>query len=444
MKGVPLIAVSGRFLEDASRPFSLSGRNLQRLCLVRLMLILLEILTTSYVVVSAGVAVDHWTVGAIIAFQTLLVTVTQVRLKSSLPLTAKEWVLQLSVDILGLSLFLFFFGGSTNPLVTYLLLPVVIASALLPALHLWLVTLFAIIAYTFLMFYYRPIVDSIGSHGHGMHETGDNSLLIGSHLQGMWLTFVVTALLINTFVMKMARAIRQQKEVIAANRERQLRDEQILAVATHAAGTAHALGTPLTTMTLLIDEMKASGLADNRLGEDLEVLSSQVDTCKTRLRELVEHCSKASAYRPVVTGADVFLRQLVDQWQLLRPQVKPALSLPDGKAVQVLTDPSLAQAMINLLDNAADASPGSVEIDLQWNSETVLLQIMDRGGGITLAEAEAMGTLFFSTKKEGLGLGLSLSQATIERLNGKVRLYNREGGGTITEVELPIMKAVHG
>ena len=424
----------GRLFDGSGSSFSLSVRNLRRLCLIRLMLILAEVLSTGYMVVFAGISVNTVAVLSVIVFQLLLVLITMGRLVASVPSDVGQWVLQLSLDIFGLSLFLYFFGGSTNPLVTYFLLPVVIASALLPARQQWFVTVQAILAYTLLMFYYHPVMGS-ESVMTG-HEA--SSQLIGSHLQGMWLTFVITALLINTIVMKMAQAIRHQKVVIANSRERQLRDEQIMAVATHAAATAHALGTPLTTMTVLIGEMQACSVSNSDLQKDLQLLGRQVAICKSRLRELVEHCSRSAGYQSAPIRADRLLEQVMEQWRLLRPQVVPDIEIQGTDAPEVLADPALAQALLNLLDNAADASPDSIELILQWDHHRLLLQICDRGDGFSIAEAEALGTLFYTTKEEGLGLGLSLSQATVERLGGGVRLYRREGGGTITEVSIPV------
>ncbi|MGI9275743.1 MAG: sensor histidine kinase [Endozoicomonas sp.] len=423
--------------DGAVSSFSLSARNLRRLCLIRLMLVLVEVLSTGYMVVFAGVSINTVAVLSVIVFQLLIVLTTMGRFVASVPSDVGQWVMQLSMDILGLSLFLYFFGGSTNPLVIYFLLPVVIASALLPVRQQWFITVQAILAYTLLMFYYHPVIDSESLMAG--HEA--SSQLIGSHLQGMWLTFVITALMINTIVMKMARAIRQQKVVIADSRERQLRDEQIMAVATHAAATAHALGTPLTTMTVLIGEMQACSVSNKGLQQDLKLLAGQVGICKSRLRELVEHCSRSAGYQTAPIRADRLLEQVIEQWRLLRPQVVPGIEMQGTDAPEVLADPALTQALLNLLNNAADASPDNIELTLQWDRQHLLLQIRDRGEGFSIAEAEAVGTLFYTTKEEGMGLGLSLSQATVERLGGSVRLYQRESGGTITEVSIPVSGA---
>jgi two-component system sensor histidine kinase RegB len=100
--------------------------------------------------------------------------------------------------------------------------------------------------------------------------------------------------------------------------------------------------------------------------------------------------------------------------------------------------PALRAALLNLLNNAADASPEKIDIEANWNNNEFLLKIHDYGKGLTAEAAARAGSAFFTTKEEGKGLGLMLANATIERLGGKVRLFNRDGGGATTEVIIPI------
>ena len=75
-------------------------------------------------------------------------------------------------------------------------------------------------------------------------------------IYGMWLSFALAAAVITFFAAKMAEELRRQEELRALRREEGLRDQQLLAVATQAAGAAHELGTPLATMSVLLKEMR--------------------------------------------------------------------------------------------------------------------------------------------------------------------------------------------
>ncbi len=104
-------------------------------------------------------------------------------------------------------------------------------------------------------------------------------------------------------------------------------------------------------------------------------------------------------------------------------------------------DVTLRAALMNLLNNAADASPQPIEILSRWDNSVFTLEIHDHGKGLSGDAALKAGSAFFTTKKEGRGLGLFLANATIERMGGTVRLYNREAGGATTELTLPIAVA---
>ena len=88
--------------------------------------------------------------------------------------------------------------------------------------------------------------------------------------------------------------------------------------------------------------------------------------------------------------------------------------------------------------NAADASPEQVELALFWTAQDWRLEIRDHGPGIDPAVAASLGTGFVSTKDQGLGVGLIVSQASINRLGGEVSLHPHPQGGTVTGIELPL------
>jgi two-component system sensor histidine kinase RegB len=137
-------------------------------------------------------------------------------------------------------------------------------------------------------------------------------------------------------------------------------------------------------------------------------------------------------------AADLFLHQVLEQWQENRPAALYTLAVSGtGAAPAIVNAPLLAQALQNLLDNAADASPGRLEIGINWNESAAIFHIRDYGPGIPLDAADRIGKPFFTTKSGGLGLGLFLSHATLDLYAGSVRLFNQPGGGTLTEVTVP-------
>jgi two-component system sensor histidine kinase RegB len=197
------------------------------------------------------------------------------------------------------------------------------------------------------------------------------------------------------------------------------------------------MGTPLSTLAVVIGELKNDQAVLPEWREDLAILDDQVRTCKRILDKLLTnaHDADAQALQPL----EQFLAATLDEWQLLRPSVQCDYHVTSAQsAPQIKIDPSLRAALLNLLNNAADASPEAIKIEAHWDADNLTLKIHDHGKGLTPEDASRAGSAFFTTKEDGRGLGLLLANATIERLGGTVHLFNREAGGATTEVILPL------
>ncbi|MEH6617819.1 MAG: ATP-binding protein [Porticoccus sp.] len=265
----------------------------------------------------------------------------------------------------------------------------------------------------------------------GNHHDSSNNL----HILGMWCNFVVSALLITYFVTRMASTLKQQEVKLAQQREDQLRDEQVIGIGTLAAGTAHELGTPLNTMKILVDEMRDE---KPELSDDLSILQQQIEQCRTTLKQLVTTAESATNSLEVKPIREYF-HKLLERWQVMRPKTQANIHYADHlPECKTSFHPTVAQSLTNLLNNAADASPEQVDVALFWNTKTVELNIRDYGEGITQKQQETLGKPFHSEKPDGMGLGLFLTQASINRYGGKVTISPAEGRGTLTRVVLPL------
>lgn len=410
--------------------------NLRRLVALRYIVIAGQALALFVANGISGWAVQVAPVSFILVVFTLLNLLTHVRLRCAPAVTNLELFTQLLADVAALTAVLYFTGGSANPFVSLYLLPLVVAATLLPPAYTWSMAGLTVACYTVLMFFYSV---PVAPH----HAAPDK--MFGMHILGMWFTFVLSAGLIAHFAVKMAHSLRERDRLLAAAREESLRNERIVALGTLAAGAAHELGTPLNTMALVVEEL-ANCCHDNAAAAGgVSELNLQIANCKSIITELLASAgsarSEAGSARPVAA----FLEDITAKWRLLRPSV--ALEshwIGDLARARIVAEATLSQAVINLLNNAADASPDehAIELFARREIETVVIEICDRGPGLTSEAMRYAGQPFFTTKpsKQGLGLGLFLANATIERFGGTVRLCNRDGGGACTRVVLPLME----
>jgi len=419
--------------------------NLQRLLKIRVIVFVCQVLALLYAWLILALDLQYPAITTIFMVLALFNAALYLRLRKHRSPSEKEFFLHLLVDVAGLSVLLFLTGGANNPFVSYFLVPITVAATTLAWTWTGLLALLALACYSLLLFYHQPLEllmpleQDIQGHVHEPAAATATSAL-NLHIIGMWFNFLVSAALITWFVTKMAAEIRRQQDRLSRYREDTLRNEQILAVATQAAGTAHELGTPLGTMTVLLKDLQLDHHQDPALLTDLQTLQQQVEHCRQALQQLTRNADYRNLQRETL-ALDHFMQQMLDQWQLLRPELPCEYQQAEGPAPMVEVDLTLRQALFNILNNAAEASPGGIRIESGWNAQEWYLRVRDFGEGINRELQEQLGTSIISTKEGGLGVGLVLSQATINRFGGSVNLYPLNvdsGGGTLTEIILPL------
>ncbi len=348
------------------------------------------------------------------------------RLRQTWPVHEWETVAHIGVDTLVLGYLLYFTGGANNPFITLLLVPIALSAAALSARAILVVSASAGIAYLILLYWYAPLSVPIQAD----FLSGGFTL----HSIGLAVNFVICALLLGFFVHRLAHALRGQQLEVQRVRERALRDEGILAIATQAAGAAHELNTPLSTMRTLLPELRRERKDDGALVADLTLLEGQVDRCRTILREMVAFGKAQLSQEVKRTDLGQFVRDCVERFQLLRPEAELTVELDAELATMALhVPPGLRHALLNLLNNALDASAsqGSLAVALNINVAAGWLQWNVRDSGPGFGPARARGTLGQSGKQSGLGIGLALADATAERLNGELVARNSAHGADV-------------
>lgn len=344
----------------------------------------------------------------------------------------------LALDLLLLFVFLHQSGGSANPFTLLFLLPVIVAAATLKPVSIWVVTALSIAAYTLLLW------RSPEAHHH--HSVNPEFEL---HLVGMWLGLMLIAGLVAYFVTWMGRALRDRERALAEARERALRDERVIALGALAAGAAHELGTPLSTMAVLLKEMEQEEMAldssrrSQVLQKRIDLLRAQVDRCKSALSGLSVHGQEIRAEAGRGLTSLVFLQTMVEQLRASRPYLNVQLTWEGPEPDRtILADQTLRQALGNFLNNAADASPETLTVT-GWQSETWLtIEIEDRGGGMNERVARDFGQKPVSTKLDdgGMGIGMMLAHSIIERLGGRVEVVSTGVRGTCIRIYIPLAK----
>jgi two-component system, sensor histidine kinase RegB len=345
----------------------------------------------------------------------------------------RETLLHVGVDIANLTWMIAWSGGAMNPFASLFLLPLALAAVAMP----WRAVAFVVTAcgagYALSTVLGRPL-----PHLHGV--LGDT---LDLHLWGMAANVAVSGAVVAWFLTRLADTLRRREHELARLREQFARHEGIVALATHAAAVAHELNTPLGTLTLMLEDAVAEAPVDSERRADLDLMAALVDECRDRVRQLAQPADGWRMAQPRSLRAA--LDQLIERWQLLRPAVALARADELPGDVVVSWDTGVGHLLQALLNNAADASQavGSSQVQLAmcWEQGRLRGSVRDFGAGLDTTGTALPGRLFQTSKPDGLGLGLALSHATVERLGGTLAMDEADGGGVRVRFELPLSVA---
>ena len=420
-----LDSISRAALENPSR------RNLQRLFLLRSVMIAF-MLAATMALFYLHIPLPDLPIAFAVGGMLLLNLMTLLRLRKHSNVSDKELSLQLLGDLIALTLLFYFTGGYSNPLVWMYLLPLTVAAVALKREYAWLLAAIAVTCYSVLVFYYVPL-----SHLH-MHDIAGKTLDI--HLVGMWIGFVVSAGIIAFFVTRIGQSLRDYDHIMATIREKSLESERVLSLGTLAASAAHELGTPLATMAIVSKELAQDLENQPDQLQQLEILRTQIGRCKEILSSITRNAGQSRADAGHGLALREFLHEVIQRWRDTRPATELVVALcNNSNNPLIFTDRTLIQAMQNLLDNAADASPERVLFNADWDEKSLQLSIRDFGSGISDDVKKQLGKPFFTSKDEkGMGLGVYLTQITLARFGGELSLSNQPEGGVITLIKIPL------
>jgi two-component system sensor histidine kinase RegB len=206
-----------------------------------------------------------------------------------------------------------------------------------------------------------------------------------------------------------------------------------------AAGAAHELATPLTTMAVVAGEIVLQA-GTPELKRDAEVLAGQIGICRETIGNMMAAAGHAGAVGGGRERLERFLESIAARCRATRPEANIVCAWDAGLSTsEIFAEQSLRQALLAVLNNAVDASPEDVRFTGMRHEGELRLSIADRGQGLPEGEIDKLGRRVFTTKPrgQGAGLGLVLAVRAVERLGGTLGWKKRPDGGTCAEIVLP-------
>jgi two-component system sensor histidine kinase RegB len=348
-------------------------------------------------------------------------------------ISERAMTLNLLADTAALTALLVWTGGAMNPFTTLYLLHVALAGVLVGRRASLLVAAFSVLCFGALLVA-RP--EAI----HVWHSAA----MFDLHVRGMWVAFALTAWALWFFVGRVSTALRERERQLARVQLEAARAERLAAVGTLAAGAAHELNTPLGTVTIVASELRDALAHDPEALSKLDVLRTELKRCKAILARMRPPEAQELTIAPI--ALDAWARDVCARWSAAHPGVTVELRSEGAIGESLASPESLEMALSGLLDNARrahrDASIAEpVTVVLRATRGEHWISVRDRGPGMSDAVLARASEPFFTTREtgDGMGLGLYLSRATVERAGGRLEIDSRPGATTVSLV-LPAIR----
>ncbi|EKF74656.1 integral membrane sensor signal transduction histidine kinase [Alcanivorax hongdengensis A-11-3] len=368
---------------------------------------------------------------AVLLGQVIFNGTSLLRLRLARDVSNGELLLALLVDVATLTMQLYLSGGATNPFVFLYLMQVVLSAVLLEIWSAWIILITTAFCFVWLAYAGRPLTLPLDHH-YGLWSL---------YLQGLVVCFVLNATLLIVFINRITRNRSARDSRLAELRQRAAEEEHIVRMGLLATGAAHELGTPLSTLAVILGDWRhmEAFRSDPDLLQEISEMQTQVLRCKTIVTGILQSAGETRGESPEATSVCEFLDELVEEWRNTRPVQAFGYQNNFGQDVAIVSDSALKQTLCNVLDNALEASPGWVGMEVERHEDTLELSVMDNGPGFAEGMLEHLGRPYQSSKgRQGGGLGLFLVMNVMRTLGGNVTARNRPEGGAVVTLTLPL------
>lgn len=406
-------------------------KNLQQLIQLRWIAVVGQVFTIEAAHYSLQLTLPLREMLMVVGCLALYNVVSMLRLRTGVAVRNVELFLALLIDVAVLTVQLYLSGGTTNPFVFLYLLQITLGAVLLRGGYIWSIVVITLLCFGVLATHHLPL-----ELPQDLHQ-GLSSL----YVIGLLVCFALNATLVVVFITRISLNLRERDARLAAARRRRVEEEHIVRMGLLASGAAHELGTPLSTLAVILGDWQHDPrlAASAALQEDIAEMQVQVQRCKGIVSGILMSAGEARGEESEQTTVCTFLDALAQEWRGTRSLAEFAYDNQFGTDLPMVSDTTLKQMVFNVLDNARDASPGWVRLAVTRDADMLDITVTDAGPGFAPEMLAQLGTPYQSTKKQpGRGLGLYLVLNVARTLGGSVAARNRPEGGAQVSIRLPL------
>jgi len=339
-------------------------------------------------------------------------------------LSDRSALIFLMIDIFQLATLIYLTGGIINPFVIFLIIPSVFASTnlgLRTNLLLVLTTIFIII---FLTFYSKDLPGFLSDHFH----------VDDYYYFSIPISLIIALVFLNYFAIIFGNESRIRKEALNKMEEVMAKEHEMLSLGGQAAAAAHSLGTPLSTIKIISQELKKQLKNQKEVFQDIELLSSQVERCNQILKKLSLNPNEEDDFIDEDLTIKDFLIEIVSSFKETGSKEFVLNFNQDANPKKITKSMEIIYGLRNFIGNANKFSSNKIFITLKSNNDFTEITIEDDGKGYSSDILSKIGEPYLkgnknSNDKTGLGLGIFIGKTLLEKNFATINCRNSKTRG---------------
>ena len=326
-------------------------------------------------------------------------------------LSDRSALIFLIIDILQLSFLIYLTGGIANPFVIFLLIPSVFSSSNLSFRTNFLLVFLTTLIIVFLTFFSSDLPEPLNDHFH----------VSSYYYFSIPIALIIALIFLNYFAMTFGTQSRLRKEALAKMEEVMAKEHELLSLGGQAAAAAHSLGTPLSTIKIITQDLMKQFKGKKDINKDIELLSSQVERCNQILKRLSLNPVEEDDFIDKDLSMRDYLNEIVSSFREISDKKYIFTFDQDFNNRKITKSIEIVYGLRNFIGNANKFSKSIIYINLKSDNEMTEITIEDDGNGYPRDVLSKIGEPYLKPNnpqdksKTGLGLGLFIGKTLLEK-----------------------------
>ena len=318
-------------------------------------------------------------------------------------------------DLIQLSLLLYLTGGITNPFSILLIVPAIVASTFLTLKSTINLTITSIIILITLTIYNLPLPHYGELHFH----------VPDTYLYALPIAIIITLIFLTYFGIRFGAESRKRTEALNKLELILAKEHELESIGLQAAAAAHSLGTPLSTISVVVRELEKEIGKNPKHAKDINLLLSQTKRCSDILQNLSKDQFKEDSFLSNIKIEEL-LNEIVRSFSEISEKKLSLLVKKNKLNPQIDRTLEITYGLRNFIGNAVKYSNSFVDISLESNDKITEVKVCDDGPGFSEDILDVLGEPYIRSKnkiissKSGLGLGTFIGKTLLERMKANI------------------------